>query len=164
MATSEILLIEPIDGLGSEGDQVVVKAGYARNFLLPQKKAVPVTRANRKQIEALQARRAQREAKNLEGAKFLAEKVAGTTFAIAVKTGDSGKMFGAVTAANVFKKIQEAGLGIEKKLVHLEAPIKELGKHTISIKLHAEVEAELSFDVVSENPIKEEAEEASEAE
>ncbi len=164
MATSEILLIEPIDGLGSEGDQVVVKAGFARNFLLPTKKAVPVTRANRKQVEALKARRASREAKNLDDAKFLAEKVSATTFAIAVKTGDSGKMFGAVTAANVFEKIQEAGLGIDKKLVHLPAPIKELGKHTISIKLHADVEAELSFDVVSENIISEETDEATSAE
>ncbi len=163
MATSDILLIEPVDGLGSEGDQVTVKAGYARNFLFPNRKAVPVTRSNRKQIEALKVRRAEREAKNLEDAKAQAARIGETHFAIAVKTGDSGKMFGAVTAANIHEKLSEAGFEIDRKKVHLPAPIKELGQHSITIKIHSEVEAELKFDVVSENPIVEESD-AEEAE
>ncbi|MEM9161084.1 MAG: 50S ribosomal protein L9 [Verrucomicrobiota bacterium] len=153
MANSEILLIEPVEGLGAEGDQVKVKAGFARNYLLPQKKAVPVTRANRKQIEALKERRVAREAKNLEDAKAQAAAIGKTHFAIAVKTGDSGKMFGAVTAANVHEKLVESGIELDKKKVSLESPIKELGQHSVKIKVHAEVEAELKFDVVSENPI-----------
>lgn len=157
MATSEILLIEPIDGLGSEGDTVVVKAGFARNYLLPQKKALPVTRANRKQIEALKGRRVAREAKSLEDAKFVAEKINSLSFAIAVKTGDSGKMFGAVTSAHILEKVEEAGVSIEKKQIQLSEPIKDLGQHTVAVKIHADVEASLKFDVVSENPIHEEA-------
>ncbi len=162
MATSEVLLIQPVDALGAEGDQVKVKAGFARNYLLPQKLAVPVTRANRKQIEALKVRRAEREAKNLEDAKAQAAKIAATHFAIAVKTGDSGKMFGAVTAINVHEKLVEAGFdSLTRKQVNLSSPIKELGQHAVTIKVFQDVTAELKFDVVSENPImEEEAEEA----
>ncbi|MCH6254931.1 50S ribosomal protein L9 [Puniceicoccaceae bacterium K14] len=163
MATSEILLIEPIEGLGAEGDTVVVKAGYARNYLLPQKKALPITRANRKQVEALKTRRASREAKNLEDAKFLAEKIGSLSFAIAVKTGDSGKMFGAVTVPNILEKTEEAGVKLERKQIQLADPIKELGQHTVTVKVHPEVEASLKFDVVSENPIQEEADAADES-
>lgn len=165
MATSEVLLIQPVDSLGAEGDQVKVKAGFARNYLLPQKLAVPVTRANRKQIEALKVRRAEREAKNLEDARAQAEKIAATHFAIAVKTGESGKMFGAVTAINVHEKLVEAGFeALTRKQVHLSAPIKELGQHTVTVKIYQDVTAELKFDVVSENPIVEEETEDAEEE
>ncbi|MAM90059.1 MAG: 50S ribosomal protein L9 [Opitutaceae bacterium] len=154
MATSELLLIQPVDSLGAEGDRVKVKAGYARNYLLPRKFAVPVTRANSKQIEALKVRRAEREAKNLEDARAQAAKIAETHFAIAVKTGESGKMFGAVTAISVHEKLVEAGFeSITRKQVKLDAPIKEIGQHSVSIKVYQDVEATLRFDVVSENPI-----------
>jgi len=164
MAISEVLLIQPVESLGAEGDQVKVKAGYARNFLYPQKRAVPLTRANRKQIEALKARRAEREAKNLEDARAQAAKIASTHFAIAVKTGDSGKMFGAVTSINIHEKLVEAGFeALTRKQIQLEAPIKELGQHTVGIKVYQDVEAVLKFDVVSENPIVDEAANDSEA-
>lgn len=165
MATSEVLLIQPVENLGAEGDQVKVKAGFARNFLLPLKFAVPLTRANRKQIEALKVRRAEREAKNLEDAKVQATKIADTHFAIAVKTGESGKMFGAVTAIHIHEKLVEAGFdAITRKQVQLSEPIKEIGQHAVTIKVFQEVEAELKFDVVSENPIVEEAAEGTEEE
>ena len=160
MASSEILLVQPVENLGAEGDQVSVKAGYARNFLLPKGLAVPVTRANRKQIEALKARRAEREAKNLEDAKAQAERLSATGLAFAVKTGDSGKMFGAITAANIHEKIVEAGFEIDRKKILLENPVKELGQHSVKVKLHPEVEAEVKFDIVSENPIVEDDAEA----
>lgn len=165
MATSEVLLIQPVEYLGAEGDQVTVKAGYARNYLLPRKFAVPVTRANRKQIEALKVRRAEREAKNLEDARAQAAKIAETHFAIAVKTGESGKMFGAVTAINVHEKLVESGFeSMTRKQVQLDAPIKEIGQHTVNIKVYQDVEATLRFDVVSENPIVEESAEGEEEE
>ncbi len=157
MATSEVLLIQPVESLGAEGDQVKVKAGFARNFLFPQKYAVPVTRANRKQIEALKVRRAEREAKNLEDARAQAAKIGETHFAIAVKTGESGKLFGAVTTIGIHENLVEAGFDtIKRKQVKLDAPIKELGQHTVTIKVYEDVEATLKFDVVSENPIVEE--------
>lgn len=153
MAHTEVLLIKPIEGLGAEGDQVKVRAGYARNFILPRKIGVPVTQGNRRQIEALKTRRAQREATELSLAEELAKKLEKANIAFAVKTGEGGKMFGAVTAADLHAKLVEAGLEVEKKRVHLTPPVKTLGKHTANIKLHADVNVELTFDVVSENPI-----------
>ncbi len=153
MAHSEILLLKPVDSLGGEGDQVKVRAGYARNFLLPRKFAVPLTRANRKQIDALKQRRAEREAHELSGAQELAKKLEKASLAFAVKTGDGGKMFGAITANDLHDKLTAAGFVIEKKRIHLHTPVKTLGQHTVKIKLHADVTVELAFDVVSENPI-----------
>lgn len=153
MANSEVLLIQPVDGLGAEGDQVKVRAGYARNFLLPQGKAVPLTVANRKQVEALKKARGLREAKELDGAQALAKQIEKAAIAIAVKTGEGGKLFGAVTAHDLHDKLAASGINVEKRRIHLGQPVKTLGKHTVNIRLHPEVNVELGFDVVSENPI-----------
>ena len=153
MAHSEVLLLKPVDGLGAEGDQVKVRAGYARNFLLPQGMAVPLTLSNRKQVEALKKARGMREAKELNGAQELAAKLQKANIAIAVKTGEGGKLFGAVTANDIHDKLVAAGIEIEKRRIHLGQPVKTLGKHEVTIKLHPEVSVELSFEVVSENPI-----------
>jgi len=133
MAHSEVLLVKPVDGLGGEGDQVKVRAGYARNFLLPRKVAVPLTKSNRKQVEALKKRRGEREAHELNGAQEL--------------------------AADIHDKLVAAGFTIERKRIHLFTPVKTLGKHTVKVKLHSDVSVELSFDIVSENPIEPTADE-----
>ena len=153
MANSEILLLKPVDGLGGEGDQVKVRAGYARNYLLPHKFAVPVTQANRKHVDALKKRRAERETHELTGAQEIAQKLAKGSIAFAVKTGEGGKMFGAITAIDLHDKLVAAGFTLDKKRVLLHTPVKTLGQHTVKIKLHADVAVELTFDVVSENPI-----------
>jgi large subunit ribosomal protein L9 len=154
MSSSEVLLLKPVDGLGGEGDQVKVRAGYARNFLLPQKIAVPVTKSNRKQVEALKKRRGEREAQELNGAQALAQKLEKARLnAFVVKTGEGGKMFGAITAADVHEKLTAAGFDIDRKRIHLFTPVKTLGQHTVKVKLHPEVSVDVPFDVVSENPI-----------
>jgi large subunit ribosomal protein L9 len=153
MAYNEVLLLKPVDGLGAEGDQVKVRAGYARNFLLPREIAAPVTKANRKQVEALKKRRAEREAKDLEVSQDLAKKLEKTSIAFAVKTGEGGKMFGAVTSNDLYDRLVQAGIEIDKKKIHLFTPVKTLGKHEVKIRLHSDVTVDLSFDVVSENPI-----------
>ena len=153
MAHSEILLVKPVDGLGGEGDQVKVRAGYARNFLLPRKIAVPLTAANRKHVDALKKRRAEREQSELSGAQELAKQLEKTSLAFAVKTGEGGKMFGAITAADIHDKLVAAGITLDKKKIHLHTPVKTLGKHEVKVKLHADVSVDISFDVVSENPI-----------
>ena len=153
MATQEILLLKPVDGLGGEGDQVKVRAGYARNYLLPRRFGVPVTTANRKQVEALKKRRGEREAEELSGAQALASKLEKTSLAFPVKTGEGGKMFGAITAADIHEKLTAAGFTIDKKKIHLFTPVKTLGRHTVKVKLHADITSEVPFDVVSENPI-----------
>jgi large subunit ribosomal protein L9 len=159
MAHSEVLLVKPVEGLGGEGDQVKVRAGYARNYLLPRNVAVPVTKANRKHVDALKKRRAEREATELNGAQELAKRLEKTSLAFAVTTGEGGKMFGSITSADLHEKLVAAGFNIDRKRIHLHTPVKTLGKHEVKVKLHADVTVELSFDVVSENPIEPSAEE-----
>ena len=153
MATTEVLLVKPVEGLGGEGDQVKVRAGYARNFLLPRQVAVPLNAANRKHVDALKKRRAEREQSELSGAQELAKKLEKTSLAFAVKTGEGGKMFGAITANDIHEKLTAAGITLDKKKIHLHTPVKTIGQHTVKVKLHADVSVELTFDVVSENPI-----------
>jgi large subunit ribosomal protein L9 len=157
MANSEVLLLQPIHGLGAEGDTVTVRAGYARNFLLPRKQALPITQANKKHVESLLKAREAREQKEFENARELSEKIGKISIAIAVKTGEGGKMFGAVTASDLIDRLKEEGVELVKKQLGLAQPIKDLGSHSATIKLHADVEAELKFEVVSENPIEEAA-------
>ena len=163
MAHHEVLLLKPVEGLGAEGDQVKVRAGYARNYLLPQKFAVALTQANRKRVEALKKRRTEREVSELSGAQALADKISKVALAFAVKTGEGGKLFGAITAADIHQKLVDSGIDIEKKKIHLHTPVKALGKHEVKIKLHADVSVDVSFDVVSENPIVEAVVEAPKA-
>jgi large subunit ribosomal protein L9 len=160
MAHSEVLLLKPVDGLGGEGDQVKVRAGYARNYLLPRGYATPLTLANRKRVESLKKRRAEREAAELNGAQELAKKIEKLSVAFAVKTGEGGKMFGAITAADLQAKLAESGVELDRRKIHLHQPVKTLGKHEVKIKLHQDVTVELGFDVVSENPIEPSAPEA----
>ena len=153
MASSELLLLKPVDGLGGEGDQVKVRAGYARNFLLPRGFAVPLTQSNKKQVEALKKRRGEREAQELSGAQELAKQIEKVSMAFVVKTGEGGKMFGAITVNDLHDKLVASGVNVEKKKIHLHTPVKTLGKHEVQVKLHSEVSVTVSFDVVSENPI-----------
>ena len=153
MATNQVLLLQPIQGLGAEGDTVTVRAGYARNFLLPRKIALPITHANKKQMESLLKAREAREVQELDAARELAAKISDTTIAVAVKTGEGGKMYGAVTANDLIIRLKEEGIELVKKQLSLPAPVKDLGTHTVAVKLNSEISSELKFEVVSENPI-----------
>jgi len=156
MAYTEVLLIKPVDGLGAEGEQVRVRAGYARNFLFLQGIALPVNRANTKYIESLKQARTVREARDLEVANTLAAKLAAVKLTFAVKTGEGGKMFGAISTAEIAAKLAEHGIELERKRIHLgQGPVKLLGKHVSTIRLHADVTVEQEFEVISENPIEE---------
>lgn len=159
MANAEVLLLKPVENLGNEGDTLTVKAGYARNYLLPQGVAIPVTRSNRKQVEALRTRAERRLADELAEAKALEAKLGAVTIAFAVKTGPGGRMFGSVTAQELIDRLAEEGIRLDKKQVNLYNPVKSLGRHTTRIRLHPEIVVEFEFEVVSENPI-EDTEEA----
>ena len=150
MATANILLLQKVENLGYEGETVSVRAGYARNFLLPRKLAIPVTYANKKQVEALLKRRVEREQKELELARELAQNLSNLVISIAVKTGENGKLFGTVTSAHLSDKLSEHGFKVERKKIHLET-IKTIGKHVAKIKLHNDVVVDFAFEVVSEN-------------
>lgn len=163
MPNAELLLLKPVEDLGNEGDTVTVKVGFARNYLLPKGLAIPVTKANRKQIESLKDRAEKRRASELEKAQAIAAKLEPMNIAFAVKTGPGGRMFGSVTAADLVSRIAEEGVELEKKQVNLYTPVKTLGKHTTKIRLHADVSVEIEFEVVSENPIEEEADSESDS-
>jgi large subunit ribosomal protein L9 len=157
MANNQVLLLQPIAGLGGEGDTVTVKAGYARNFLLPRKLALPITQANRKYVESLRKARELREQTELDKARELGARVSAANIALAVKTGEGGKLFGSVTALDLIARLAEDGIELTRKQLNLPAPIKTLGEHSAIVKLHPQVEVELSFEVVSENLIETEA-------
>ena len=153
MPTTEVLLVEHIANLGAEGDVVKVRPGYARNFLLPKNKAVPLNMANKKRLDALKVARAARETDELQKSQEIASKLKETKVAVAVKTGAGGKLFGSVTVNHILEKLQESGFVFDKKHVTSFSPIKQLGKTTVKLSLHKDVEAEVEVEVVSENPI-----------
>jgi large subunit ribosomal protein L9 len=153
MPTTEVLLVEHIANLGAEGDVVKVRPGYARNFLLPKNKAVPLNMANKKRLDALKVARAARETDELQKSQEIASKLKETKVAVAVKTGAGGKLFGSVTVNHILEKLQESGFVFDKKHVTSFSPIKQLGKTTVTLSLHKDVDAEVEVEVVSENPI-----------
>ncbi|WP_413719877.1 50S ribosomal protein L9 [Silicimonas sp. MF1-12-2] len=143
----QVILLERVAKLGQMGDVVTVKDGYARNFLLPQKKALWASEAN---IAAFQADKAQLEARNLESkkeAEALADRLNGQKFVVIRQASDGGSLYGSVTTRDAADAATEAGFSIDRKQVVLTAPIKELGLHTVIVQLHPEVDAEIELNV-----------------
>lgn len=154
MAKTEVILTHNIVGLGGESDQVRVAAGYARNYLFPQRFAIPLTSANKKHIEALKKRRGEREAHEFNTMSELAKGVQKLICVIKVKAGDDGKMFGSVTAGMIADELKhQFDISLDKKKIHLEHAIKTLGEHEIELHLHAEVKSTLKVRVESLTPI-----------
>src|ERR1043166_1046152 len=134
MAKTEVILTHNIVGLGAESDHVKVAAGYARNYLFPQGFAIPLTGANKRRIEALRQRRAEREAHEFNTMSELAKGVSKLTCVIKVKTGEDGKMFGAVTAGTIADELKhQFEITLDKRKIHLEHPIRALGEHEIEL-------------------------------
>src|SRR5436190_4156483 len=153
MAKTEVILTHNIVGLGAESDQVRVAAGYARNYLFPQGLAIPLTGANKRRIEALKQRRAERESHELNAMTDLAKSVSKLIAVIAVKTGEDGKMFGAVTSGTIADQLKtQFDISLDKKKIHLEAPIKTLGEHEVELRLHADVVTTMKVRVESNAP------------
>ena len=143
----QVILLERIGRLGQMGDVVTVRDGFARNFLLPQGKALRATKANRERFEK---ERSQLEARNLElksEAGGVAEKLQGKSFIIIRQAGDSGQLYGSVTTRDISAAVTEGGFSIERRQVMLDRPIKTLGLHDVRIGLHAEVEPHVSINV-----------------
>src|ERR1700679_649805 len=150
MSTTEVILTEKISNLGAEADVVRVRRGYARNFLVPQGKALEITPATLKRLNLLKAKRAEREAKELNEADELARRINKLKITLELETGESGKAFGSITAADLAEKLK-AELGgkieIDRHKIHLDKPIKETGAHEVQIKLHHDVTAKLVVNV-----------------
>ncbi len=165
MAKTEVILTHNIVGLGGESDQVKVAAGYARNYLFPQGFAIPVSGVNKRRIESLKQRRAEREAHEFNTMTELAKSVSKLICVVKVKAGEDGKMFGAVTAGMIADELKhQFDITLDKKKIHLEAPIKTLGEHEAELRLHAEVKSTLKVRVESLTPVIAPAAEAAPAE
>jgi len=150
MPLTELILIENVPGLGAEADVVKVRRGYARNYLLPQKKAYEVTPGARRQLDALKQKRAEREARELNEAEELARRIGKTRLVFTLATGETGKAFGSVTAQDIVNRLKnEVGAEIDRHKIVLERPIKDTGEHDVAIRLHHDVTAQLIFQVKS---------------
>ena len=151
---TEVILTNNIVGLGAESDLVKVAAGYARNYLFPQRLAIPLTRANKRQLEALKQRRAEREAHEFNTMTELAKAVSKLICLVKVKAGEDGKMFGAVTAGMIADELKhQFDISLDKRKIHLEHPIRALGEHEIELHLHADVKGTLKVRVESLTPV-----------
>jgi len=143
----KIILTQDVYKLGSLGDEVNVKSGYGRNFLIPQNMAVPVTKANQKLIDHQRALLAEKRKTAIDEAKALATKLQAVELSFTVKAGESGKLFGSVTMKQIMAALHDAGIDLSKKVVQLGAPIKTLGTHSLTAKLHTEVSCDFSIKV-----------------
>lgn len=143
----EIILLERIESLGQMGDVVRVKNGYARNYLLPQRKAVRLTDENRKRFEE---QRAQLEATNLQRrseAEGVAVKLEGLAVMLIRQAGESGQLYGSVSARDIADAVTAAGFTVERQQIRLQQPIKTLGLHKIGVGLHPEVTVQITVNV-----------------
>jgi large subunit ribosomal protein L9 len=147
MANAQVILKEKIEGLGAEADVVKVRAGYARNFLIPQGKAFEANRSNLRHVEALKTARAAREAVELVELQELAVKISKLKPKFVLSTGQGGKAFGSVTNMDIHKELEAAGIVIDRHSIELEKPVKKSGKTEVQIRLHPEVIATLTISV-----------------
>jgi large subunit ribosomal protein L9 len=157
MANAQVILREKIEGLGAEADVVKVRAGYARNFLIPQGKAYEATRSNLRHVENLKSTRAKREAEELEQAKELANKISKLRPKFTLEVGQGGRAFGSVTSLDIHKELEAAGIKIDRHAIELEKPVKKSGKSEVIVRVHPEVSTILTINVESNGTEEEES-------
>ena len=147
---SKVILTSEVTGLGSPGDVVDVKNGYARNFLLPQGFAVQWSKGGEKQIEQIKAARTARELATLEDAQALKAKLESAPVKLTVKAGREGRLFGSVKTDDIADAVEKAGIGsIDKRTIELAAPIKGTGRHEATVRLRTDVVAAITLEVVA---------------
>lgn len=146
----EIILKEDVINLGYKGDILKVKNGYGRNFLIPQKKAILATESAKKMLAEDLRQRAHKLERIKNEALELADKVKDITLSVGAKTSTTGKIFGAVGPVQIADAFDKAGFTIDRKVIVLKDPVKEIGSYKVTLKLHKEVTIEVAFDVVAE--------------
>ncbi|MCL4854791.1 MAG: 50S ribosomal protein L9 [Bryobacteraceae bacterium] len=146
----EVILREDIEKLGGRGQVVKVAAGYARNYLLPKRLAVEATAANKKIVEQERQAHLRREAKEVSDAQDLAKMLVGVTVTISQKAGEQDQLFGSVTAKDIAEGLEKQNFTIDRRKIHLDEPIKQLGEHKIPVRLHRDVTVDITVNVVRE--------------
>ncbi|OJV32220.1 MAG: 50S ribosomal protein L9 [Bacteroidales bacterium 36-12] len=146
----EVILKEDVINLGYKGDVVKVKDGYGRNYLIPQKKAVLATESAKKMLAEDLKQRAHKLERIKNEAVELADKVKDITLSVGAKTSTTGKIFGAVGPIQIADAFEKAGFTVDRKVIVIKEPVKEIGSYKATLKLHKEVTVEVAFEVVSE--------------
>jgi len=147
----DVILREDVEKLGSRGQVVKVATGYARNFLLPKRMAVAATEGNKKIVAQERQAHLRREAKEKIEAEELGKIVGGVSLTIAQKAGENDQLFGSVTAKDIAEALERQNFNIDRRKIHLDDPIKQLGEHKASIRLHREVSVDVRVVVVRED-------------
>ena len=148
----EVVLLEKVQNLGDLGDTVKVKPGFGRNFLIPQKKAVPATPENVEKFEAQRAELEKAQADALKSAQARAAALTDLELQIAAKVGSEGKLYGSIGTSEIADAVSATGEAIEKREVRLpEGALREVGQHTVSLHFHADVDVEITIDVIPED-------------
>lgn len=148
---AKLILTHEVDRLGAPGDVVEVKDGYARNYLLPRGYATRWTKGAQKQIDQMSTARRKRDIATVEEAQTLRDKLEEATLTIKVRTGNSGRLFGAVTAADIAQAAEQAtGETVDRRKVMVSNPIKSIGTYRVEVRLHSDVSVMTTVDVVSE--------------
>ncbi|MBZ0156458.1 MAG: 50S ribosomal protein L9 [Alphaproteobacteria bacterium] len=146
----KVILKDDVKDVGQIGDMVTVKDGYARNFLIPKGLAIEANPKNIRTLEHEKRKIQEMVRKAKTGAEELAAKIAATAVTIKAKAGEEEKLFGAVTAMDIAEALKNEGVEIDRKRIMLEEPIKRLGSYTVPVKIHPEVSAQLSVQVIAE--------------
>jgi large subunit ribosomal protein L9 len=146
----EVILRADVEKLGDRGQIVKVADGYARNFLLPKRLAVPATAANKKIVEQERQGHLRREAKEKGDAADLAKLLSGVSVTFKQKAGEQDQLFGSVTVKDIAEALEQKDFTIERRKIILEEPIKQIGQYKVTVKLHREVSAEIEVNVVKE--------------
>jgi len=146
----QVILTQKVQGLGDRGDVVRVKDGYARNFLLPKKLAVPSTEAQRRVLGEENRLHEIRDRKLKQSVEVIAEKMKGLSCTLVVQAGEEDKLYGSVTSHDIAKAVSDQGFQVDHRQVILEEPIKKLGVYTVPVRLHREVEVAIKVWVVKE--------------
>jgi large subunit ribosomal protein L9 len=144
----EVILKEHVEHLGQRGEIVKVADGYARNYLFPRKLALAVTGENKKQIERERAKAEAREADELRIAQALANRLENVELAIARRVGEADTLYGSVTSADIAEALAARELTIDRRRIHLPEPLKTLGDHTVPVKLHRDLTANVKLKIV----------------
>jgi len=145
----KVILTKPVEALGDKGDVVEVADGYARNYLVPRKFAVRASDGALKQAESMRVARVEAERKSLEEARALADTLAGMRVVVAARAGDAGNLFGSIGASDVAEAIIKfTGIDIDRKIIQIDEPIREIGLHEVALKPHSEVEVSVTLDVI----------------
>jgi large subunit ribosomal protein L9 len=145
----KLILTQEVGGLGAPGDIVEVRDGYGRNFLIPRGFAIRWTKGGERTIDSIKAARASREVRDLDHAKEVKAKLEATTFQLPVRAGEGGRLFGSVTVTDIADAITGAGAEVDKRKIILGNPIKSLGTHQVTVKVHDDVDATVNLNVVA---------------